>query len=77
MKIESSPILVGNNRKDKKVFAHMVPKKGVDAHAVKMIGRDIKLTGYSKIILKLDQEPAMRELIGAVKREFGNASNPM
>ena len=47
----------------------MVPKKGVDAHAVKMMGREIKLSGYSKMILKSDQEPAIRELIEAVKRE--------
>ena len=68
-KIESSPILVGINRKDTGVFAHMVPKKGVDAHAAKTIGREIKLTGYSKMIFKSDQKHAIRELIEAVKRE--------
>ena len=68
-RIESSQIFVGINRRDKGVFAHMVPKKGVGAHAVEMIGREINLIGYSKIILKSGQEPATRELIEAVKRE--------
>ena len=68
-RVEASPIIVGINGKDKGVFAHMVPRKGIDAHAIKMIAREVKLTGYSKLILKSDQEPAIRELIEAVERE--------
>ena len=55
----SSPILVGINRKDKGVFAHMVPKKGFDAHAIMIVGREIKLTGYNKLILKSNQEASI------------------
>ena len=47
----------------------MAPRKGVDAHAIKMVAREIELSGYSKLSLKSDQEPAVRELIEAVKRE--------
>ena len=68
-RVQSSPIIVGVNRKDNGVFAHMAPRRGVDAHAIKMIAREVKLTGYSKLILKSDQVLAIRELIGAVKRE--------
>ena len=46
----------------------MAPKKGVDAHAVKMTGREIKLTGCSKMILISDQGPAFRKLVEGVKR---------
>ena len=68
-RVEASPIIVGINRKDKGVFAHMAPREGVDAHAIKIIAREIKPAGYNKLILKSDQEPAIRELIEAVKRE--------
>ena len=47
-RVESSSIIMRMNRKDNGVFAHMAPRKGVDAHAVKMIAREIKLTRYSK-----------------------------
>ena len=67
--MDSLPIIVGINRKDKGAFAHMVPSKGHDAHAIKMVAREIKLAGYNKLILKSDQEPSIKELIEAVKRE--------
>ena len=68
-RVEASPIIIGIDRKDKGVFAHMAPRKGVDAHAIKMIASEIKLTGYNKLILKSDQEPAVREVTEAVERE--------
>ena len=39
-KIDSLPILVGVDRKSKWLFAHMVPKKGHDAHAIKIMSRE-------------------------------------
>jgi len=65
----SLPIIGGTDRKTKWCFAHMVPKKGLDPHAVAIMGREIKLSGYNRMILKSDQEPAIKELIEAVKRE--------
>ena len=47
----------------------MVPKKGHDPHAIEMVAREIRISGYSKMILKSDPEPTMRELLDAVKRE--------
>ena len=35
----SLPILGGTDRKSKMCFAHMVPKKGHDAHAIKIVER--------------------------------------
>ena len=67
--IKSLPIVVGVDRKSKGVFAHMVPKKGHDPHAIKMVGREVRLAGYNRLILKSDQEPSVLELLEAVKRE--------
>ena len=36
-KIDSLPIIVGSDRKHKWKIAHMVPKKGHDPHAIKMV----------------------------------------
>ena len=72
-KIDSLPILVGVDRKSKWVFAHMVPSKGLDPHAVKMMSREIRLSGYSRMVLKSDQEPSILALLEAVKREKGEA----
>ena len=58
-KIDSLPILVGVDRKSKWVFAKMAPSKGLDPHAVKMINREITLSGYSRLVLKSDQEPSI------------------
>ena len=55
-KIDSLRIVIGTDRKFKMPCAHVVPSKGLDQHAVKMAGRDIRLSKYSKIILKSDQE---------------------
>ena len=71
-KIESLPILVGVDGLKWKC-AHMVPSKGLDPHAIKMIVREVKLSGYSRMILKSDQEPSILALLEAVKRELGEA----
>ena len=72
-KIDSLPILVGVDRKSKWIFAHMVPSKGLDPHAIKMMSREIRLAGYSTMVIKSDQEPSILALIEAVKREKGEA----
>ena len=61
-KIDSLPIIVGVHRKSKWTFAHMVPSKGLDVHAVKMVNREIRLTGYSKMILKSGQREARQSM---------------
>ena len=68
-KIDSLPIIVGIDCIHTWRIGHKVPKKGHDPHAIKMIAREIHISGYSKMILKSDQEPAIRELLDAVKRE--------
>ena len=68
-KIDSLRIIVGSDRKSKWKIAHMVARKGHDPHAIKIIAREIRIAGYSKMVLKSDQEPAIREFLDAVKRE--------
>ena len=51
-KIDSLPIIVGSDRKSKWKIAHMVPRKGHDPHAINMVAREIRIAGYSKMVLK-------------------------
>ena len=60
---DSLPILAGIDRRTKWTFAHMVPKKGYDAQAIKMLAREIKLSGYTRLTIKSDQEPSIKALI--------------
>ena len=63
------PILVMKNNRDKWVSAFVVPQKGACEYAVKAVARGIQNAGSNRIIVKSDQEPALKELLKAVKRE--------
>ena len=67
--IDSLPIIAGVDRKHKYPFAHMVPKKGHDAHAIKMVSREIKLSGHSRLTIKSDQESSIKKVIEASMAE--------
>ena len=62
-KIDSLPVFVGVDRQSKWVFAHMVPKKGHKAlmqmQSIKIVSREIRMSGYSNLMLKSDQELAI------------------
>ena len=47
----------------------MVPIKGPDANAVKMMNREMRLSGYLRMVFKTDQGPLMLAVLEAVKRE--------
>ena len=51
--------------KSKAIFAHMVPREGVDAdgYAVVRLMEDVKWLGYTKILLKADNEKAIVKLL--------------
>jgi len=61
-------ILVVKDSLSKYVGAHVVPAKGVgdDRYAVEKLRRDILWLGYSKVILKADNEPSIVALLGEV-----------
>ena len=46
------PMLVTKDKRTKMIWARAVPAKGVNAHAVKQLGKQITLLGYKKILLK-------------------------
>ena len=52
----------------KVIFAHMLPRKGLDEHVVARVAQDLKSLGYKMIILKSDQEPALLALKDEVRR---------
>jgi len=63
------PIIVMKDRMSKGVFAFVVPKKGECEYAALRAAQDLNKTlGYKKIILKGDQEPALRVLIDRIAK---------
>ncbi len=58
-------ILVAHDSKGKACFAHVVPRKGIDAdhYAVDVLLKDVKWLGYTHISLRSDNEPAILKLL--------------
>ena len=65
-------VLVARGSKSKSVFAHVVPRKGVDSKgfAVSSLVEDVQWLGYSKVVLKSDNEPAIVKLLSEALREL-------
>ena len=63
------PTIGGMDEESGSLIADVVPEKGRNAHAVKRLGERIDELGYRKIILKLDDEPAIVALKAAAKME--------
>ena len=51
------------------VFAHVVPRKGANSYAIKILSKDIAILGHPELVLKSDSEPAIIALKEAAKRE--------
>ena len=67
-KVNSATGLVTQDRKSGGICAHVCPKKGIGGGwIVKQFVRDIKKFGYqSKIVLRSDGEPAIKDLLSKV-----------
>jgi hypothetical protein len=63
------PTLVSFERGVKWVSANVVPEKGVEGYAVQAAGREIDLAGLRRVVIKSDQEPALKDLLRVVKAE--------
>ena len=63
--------IIGIDRKNKWISAIVGKKKGVDASAIEAIGKEIENSGFNRVIMKPDQEPAIKALLQAVKNERG------
>ena len=64
------PMLVMKDKRTKVLWARVVPAKGVNAHAVKQLAKQITLLGHKRILFKSDGEPAIKALKEAVKNEL-------
>ena len=65
-------VLVAKDLKSGSVFAHVVLQKGLDAdgYAVARIVEDIKWLGYTKLLVKSDNEPAIVALCNEALRRL-------
>lgn len=65
-------VLVVRDDRSKSVFGHVVPVKGLDekGYAVDELVRDVTWLGYSRLVLKSDNEPAIVKLLGEALREL-------
>jgi len=52
--------IIGIDRENKWISAIVVKRKGVDAYAIEAIGKGIENSGFSRVIMKSDQEPAVK-----------------
>ena len=53
----------------------MVKKKGPDPYAIAAVGKEIANSGLNRGIIKSHQEPAIRQLVEAVKNERAEEIN--
>ena len=66
---ETVAIQVAKDRKTRMIFAHMIPRKGlVSLHGAEKMIKDIAKLGYREVVLKSDNEPALRSVQEEVKR---------
>eukprot|EP00973_Karenia_brevis_P094438 12422478-Karenia_brevis.AAC.1 len=68
------PVLVGKDRLSQTVWASPVPCKGVEdhPHGSNRLREWLDETGYKRVIVKSDQEPAIRAVVSAVKNAWPN-----
>ena len=65
-----TPILVYKEKKSKMLYAHVVEQKGVgDGRLIERIVKNLDALGYGRIIIKSDQEPAMKDLTEEVREK--------
>ena len=72
------PVLCGRDRQSKTVWSSPVPCKGVEdhPHGSKRLKEWLEETGYRRVILKSDQEPAIVSVINAVKNGWAGELIP-
>ena len=72
-----SPVLVIKDRRYRKIWAHMLPSKGLEQpYGVKSLLRALTIMGYKRVILKSDQEPAIKALVAKAAAEWTGEAIP-
>ena len=65
---ETLAVLVARDRRTQMIFSHVVPRKGmINNHASVELEKDIEKLGYNEIILKGDNEQALKSIQEEVK----------
>ena len=69
---KSLPTVVLRDRASKAIFSHLLPTKGTvgSTYPEKAVLRDLNWLGYKRLVLKTDQENAIKALGAAVKAGF-------
>ena len=69
---KSLPTVVLRDRASKAIFSHLLPAKGTvgSTYPEKAVLRDLNWLGYKRLVLKTDQENAIKALGAAVKAGF-------
>ena len=57
-----APIIVIVDRNTKTKLVHVLKSKGGDDYAIERVAKEIISLGYSKFVIKSDQEPAIKTL---------------
>ena len=74
---KDNPVLVIKDRKSRAIWAHMLPSKGIDQpYGVKSLVRALTTTGYKRVIIKSDQEPAIKALVAKAIEEWHGEAVP-
>ena len=67
---KSIPILGIKDDKSKSKWCEVVERKGVTAHATRTLVDAVKETGYKRVILKSDNEPAIKAFKDAAIKDL-------
>lgn len=71
---QKMPVLIMRDRQSKTLQTFLVPSKGVEHfYPEQALCRGIKLLGYPSLVLKSDQEPAIKAVAEAVKNAFATS----
>ena len=72
------PTVVLRDRRSKAIFSHLLPCKRTtgSTHPERAILKDLNFLGYKKLVLKNDQEPAIKALAVAVRNGFSGEIVP-
>jgi hypothetical protein len=71
-----SPFIVVQDGKSKSIFAHLIPQKGVHYEGadlvISQLMKDLDWTGYHRIRIKSDNEPAMVAFVAQLKTAWNH-----
>ena len=67
--LRGHPIFITKDSATAWISANVIPQKGDTPEGVRRLGEEIDKLGHHRLVLKSDQEPAIKALIQSVRRE--------